>query len=284
LTADRDSFVTKRSDTRVSVWVGDGSGTIGADVVPPIQGPITATVAWAGERLIHVTTVNGHSSIRAMNPASRASDEIVTTGLSPVATSDGRTMAFVSAQAGDRDGLWRVDVDGRHATRVVSGQVLWPVMAPDDRHVIFVSTRSGTQSPWIVSLDGGEPTQLANVFAYYPDVSPDGKSLLFGATDVRGQLGVCDLPDCRARRMVSTPQGGPISRWTPDGRGIAYYTEGTDANLWIQPLDGSAPQQLTHFTDGRSITDFCWSRDGKRLAIARATITNDIVLFKGLRR
>jgi serine/threonine protein kinase len=42
LTADRDSFVTKRSDTRVSVWVGDGSGTIGADVVPPIQGPITA--------------------------------------------------------------------------------------------------------------------------------------------------------------------------------------------------------------------------------------------------
>jgi len=26
-----------------------------------------------------------------------------------------------------------------------------------------------------------------------------------------------------------------------------------------------------------------WSRDGTRLAVARATVTNDIVLFKGLR-
>jgi hypothetical protein len=28
---------------------------------------------------------------------------------------------------------------------------------------------------------------------------------------------------------------------------------------------------------------FAWSRDGKRLAIGRVTITNDIVLFRGLR-
>jgi hypothetical protein len=27
-----------------------------------------------------------------------------------------------------------------------------------------------------------------------------------------------------------------------------------------------------------------WSRDGKRLAITRYTVTNDIVLFQGLRR
>jgi hypothetical protein len=55
-------------------------------------------------------------------------------------------------------------------------------------------------------------------------------------------------------------------------------------NLWVQPFDGSAPHQLTHFSDNRIIYDFAWSRDGKHLAIARATITNDIVLFKGLRR
>jgi hypothetical protein len=51
----------------------------------------------------------------------------------------------------------------------------------------------------------------------------------------------------------------------------------------VQPIDGSPRRQLTHFTDNRTITDFAWSRDGKRLAIARATVTNDIVLFKGLR-
>ena len=37
------------------------------------------------------------------------------------------------------------------------------------------------------------------------------------------------------------------------------------------------------FTDSRRIGSFAWSRDGKRLAIARLTVTNDIVLFQGLK-
>ena len=48
-------------------------------------------------------------------------------------------------------------------------------------------------------------------------------------------------------------------------------------------LDGSAPRQLTHFTDGRSISDFAWSHYGKRLAIVRISTANDIILLRGLR-
>jgi hypothetical protein len=47
---------------------------------------------------------------------------------------------------------------------------------------------------------------------------------------------------------------------------------------------GTAEASATHFADNRIMNDFAWSRDGTRLAIARATVTNDIVLFKGLRR
>jgi hypothetical protein len=68
----------------------------------------------------------------------------------------------------------------------------------------------------------------------------------------------------------------------PDDSGVAYI-DATQSNLWVQPFDGNPPHQLTHFTD-RIIEDFAWSHDGKRLAIARTTTTNDIVLFKGLRR
>jgi hypothetical protein len=39
---------------------------------------------------------------------------------------------------------------------------------------------------------------------------------------------------------------------------------------------------LTRFTDGRSIRAFAWSRDGKRLAIARTSATDNIVLIRGL--
>ena len=74
----------------------------------------------------------------------------------------------------------------------------------------------------------------------------------------------------------------------PEVIGAATYTadrSGTaQANIWIQPIDGKPVYQLTNFTDGKTIGDFAWSRDGKRLAISRVSVTNDIVLFKGLKQ
>ena len=81
---------------------------------------------------------------------------------------------------------------------------------------------------------------------------------------------------------MSEPDGGSI-RWTHDNQTVAYVNVQPKPNIWLQPLDGSAPRQLTHFTDGRQIPDFAWSQDGSRLAIVRATSTTDIVLFKGIR-
>jgi len=53
------------------------------------------------------------------------------------------------------------------------------------------------------------------------------------------------------------------------------------SNIWRQPLDGSAPRQLTHFTSDR-IFSFAWSRDGKRLAVSRGTVSGDVVLIRNL--
>ena len=84
--------------------------------------------------------------------------------------------------------------------------------------------------------------------------------------------------------MLGPNLGGRV-RWTPDGRAVAYPAAGTQSvNLWVQPLNGQPPHQLTHFLDAREIIDFAWSRDGKRLAVARSTVTNDIVLIKGLKK
>ena len=63
--------------------------------------------------------------------------------------------------------------------------------------------------------------------------------------------------------------------------GGRYYSSG-GTNVWVQPIDGSAAAQLTQFTDGRTLGNFAWSRDGQRLAVSRATFTTDIVLFRGL--
>ena len=74
-------------------------------------------------------------------------------------------------------------------------------------------------------------------------------------------------------------------RWMPDGQALAYVDPRTRSDIWAQPLDGSAPRQLTNFAaDGHTIWDYDWSADGKRLAVARGRIVSDIVLFRGFRQ
>ena len=70
----------------------------------------------------------------------------------------------------------------------------------------------------------------------------------------------------------------------PDSQALAFVGPGVSADLWIQPVTGSPPRQLTHFpNEPLQIADFAWSADGKRLAVARASQSNDIVMFRGFR-
>ncbi len=50
------------------------------------------------------------------------------------------------------------------------------------------------------------------------------------------------------------------------------------SNIWSQPIDGSAPKQFTNFKSDL-IFAFDLSRDGKQMALARGTISNDVVLI-----
>ena len=116
------------------------------------------------------------------------------------------------------------------------------------------------------------------------EISPDGRSIWFSSIDAQNQpaVTVCDLEACASRNTVPA-QEAVEAHWTPDGRGIAYIDPRTQSDLWVRPLDGGASRQLTHFpADGHRIWDFAWSADGKRLAVARARISSDIVLFRGL--
>jgi Tol biopolymer transport system component len=50
-------------------------------------------------------------------------------------------------------------------------------------------------------------------------------------------------------------------------------------NLYVQPLDGGVPRQLTNFTSLK-IYAYQWSVDGKRLALVRGDSPSDLVLIK----
>ncbi len=75
----------------------------------------------------------------------------------------------------------------------------------------------------------------------------------------------------------------PTGRWAPDGRALIYVdTRGDVSNLWTQAIDGGTPKQLTDFKQGR-IFSFDYSPDGKRIALSRGTINNDVVMISNFK-
>ena len=72
-------------------------------------------------------------------------------------------------------------------------------------------------------------------------------------------------------------------QWTRDGRGI-YFIALNDgvSNIWRQPIDGSAPVQVTNFTTDR-IFNFAFSPDDSQLALSRGTLNSDVVMIENAR-
>ena len=87
-------------------------------------------------------------------------------------------------------------------------------------------------------------------------------------------------------RTFEVPQNvifGSLVRWTPDGRALAYITDRDGiSNIWIQPLDGSPPKQLTDFKSD-AIFWFDWTPDGRQLGVTRGAVTSDVVMIKDVR-
>lgn len=67
--------------------------------------------------------------------------------------------------------------------------------------------------------------------------------------------------------------------WDPDGQALTYVDRKDGVTQWFsRPLGGGQARQLTTLT-GPDIYEFAWSRDGTQLALARGSLTTDVVLL-----
>jgi hypothetical protein len=145
-----------------------------------------------------------------------------------------------------------------------------------------------------VPIDGGTPVEIVKVpgdgVVGALDISSDGKFLAFPweqFAPVPGlHLSVISATEGTPVKSFSSPPGiyeVRCLRWSPDNSSLQYIvTRDGVANLWQQELTGGPPKQLTKFTSGL-IFWFNWSRDGKRLLLARGSLTGDAVLLSHLR-
>jgi serine/threonine protein kinase/Tol biopolymer transport system component len=296
VTADSSALVTERSELFSSVWVAPaaspGAGKRVASSSAGWDGVLG--ISWTPDgRLVYFSLASGGPDFWLMN-ADGSHARALTTGPgykeNVSACPDGRTLVFTSVVAGN---IWRVDTDGGNLKQLTqSGHFdRDPSCSSDSKLVVFDSDRNGKSTLWKVSIDGGSPTQLTDYPSSYPAISPDGKWLAC--------LYLADPANPDKRNIAVIPFGGgqpakiidfqrainpqvPDSgiKWTPDGRALAYLdARGGVYNVWIQPVDGSPPKQLTHFGKGDNVWSFAWSRDGKQLAMARGASVTDVVLI-----
>jgi TolB protein len=209
--------------------------------------------------------------------------------LAPTASADGKTIVYVAYREG-RPHLWQMDGEGSRVKQLTDGAGEYdPTLAPDGQWLVYVRQEGEQTRLWKLAATGGTPERLFNEPAASPLFSPDGKWLachLFDPQTKRPQVAVIPserLSEGRGAAKFFPQMPTPpmkLLQWMPDSRALTYATVNNGGgNIWLQPLDGSAPRALTDFKD-EALYRFAWSPDGKSLVYERGTTVNDVVLLR----
>jgi serine/threonine protein kinase len=202
----------------------------------------------------------------------------------PVECGDGRYIVFASVgRAGNaRANLWRIESDGSNLKQLTEGKAdLFPACTSSGKWIYYLDLSAGNIL-MRVPLDGGTAERLAGPGVTQFTLSSDGKLI---AEDVfagpREQFKIADAETGAIVKEINAPSHSAVSmQFTPDGKAVAFVVrdKGID-NIWAQPVDGGPSKPLTKFTTNQ-ITNFAWSRDGKKLALVRGHIHSDVVLVR----
>jgi len=251
------------------------------------------TVAWTPDgKLVYATRTGENWDLWIANrdgsePRQLTADPFI--DHEPTVSRDGRYIVFQSNRSGGRN-IWRIDIDGNNPTQLTQGDYVdsSPVCSADSRWVIFSSGRSGSSAIWKISIDGGSPAQLTKGPAESPTISPDGKLIGYFYLDEQSnnqpRLSFIPFEGGDPVKTIDLPRSvQPFGfAWWPDGSSVAFLDNSSGIlNIWNQPVDGSAPKQLTNFKS-EFVNSFAISRDGK-IAAYRFSATRDIVLIKSFR-
>jgi Tol biopolymer transport system component/DNA-binding winged helix-turn-helix (wHTH) protein len=290
LSADSHNLVTRQVAPLLNIWVApDGD----ISKIKQITSGINqyGKFSWTPDGKIVAANSSGSQNIWSIEANGSGRKNLTNdhhTNDYPSVSPDGRYIVFVSNRTGSGN-IWRMNSDGSNAIALTEGSLNGsPYISLDGQSVIYYRYASSGGTFWKVSIDGGEPLQLNYKLPYVQelslDISPDGKQVAIFYRET--------LPASPWRIAILPIQGGEPSktfevqqplaavktiRWLPDGQAVAYVTspEGI-SNVWVQPLDGGQPRQLTNF-NSEQIFYFDWSADGKQFACVRGNINRNIV-------
>ncbi|MGH9929490.1 MAG: DPP IV N-terminal domain-containing protein, partial [Pyrinomonadaceae bacterium] len=299
VSADSHTVAAVQIEQRDNLWFAPGNDATQTRQLTPGAGkyPVWRNFSWTPDgQIIYSSKASGNWDIWIMNAdGSNQRQLTVDTNqdFGPVVTPDGNHIVFVSERAGAPQ-LWRMEKDGSNQKQLTDGEAdIFPNVTLDGKWVVYQKRVSNGRIISKVSLEGGAPVPLTDKLSLRTAVSPDGKLLAciywsnqgepaqFAVLPIEGgpPIKLFDVPST-VQVFPSTTQIPTTLQWTPDGRALAYIdTSDGVSNIWRQPIAGGPPTQLTRF-NSELIFHFEWSRDGKQLALARGTVSSDVVLIR----
>ncbi len=289
------AMVTTRAERSSRLWIGNPSQTEQAVQLKSGFGENYSEefgLSWTPDgRIIYGSQAAGNPDIWIVKPDGSTPTQLTfdpATDILPAATADGRYLVFVSNRAGQNN-LWRMNFDGANPKQLTHGAgEAWFSLSADSQWVIYSATdKEGKGALWRVSIDGGEPALWLAQDWIKPVISPDGQWIAGLLQDkanggLKFALGTVSGGNRSGPLRFFDPRMTPLRallQWTPDSRALILIAERNGvANLWQQPMDGSAPRRLTDFQSDQ-IFRFAWSPDGQQLACERGLHTSDLLLL-----
>jgi serine/threonine-protein kinase len=176
--------------------------------------------------------------------------------------------------------MWTVKTDGSEQNLVIEDNNVFssPRWGPKGDAIFFIrGSSSNRKELWKlpISRDTGKPTKTASPvlsgipIGDYMTLSADGKYLLYPRELEFTNLWLAQIDGSNKGQAVKTKQltSGTLTnsmpRISPDGKMVAFSRgNGETANIYVMPLEGGNPTQLTFFNSDNPV----WSPDGTEIA------------------
>jgi TolB protein len=148
---------------------------------------------------------------------------------------DGRRLAVILSKSGSPQ-LYVGDLDGGNLRQLTSGKAVHacPCWAPDNRTLCFVSDRGGSAALYTITIDGGAPARMPTIGAGRP-TEPD---------------------------------------WSPDGKYIAFTSQGRDFSICLVPTEGPRRGQANVLAAGQ---DPVWAPNSRAVVFTRTVNHRQVV-------
>lgn len=285
----RNALIAVLSSQTSDFWVTSQSEDSSAMPITQTKYDQISGMAWTPDkRIVHALRRAGENwsiwSIKADGRDRVQLTKAAGNDLYPSVSPDGRYVVFTSTRSGTTN-IWRMDSDGNNLLQLTNGpSEWWPSISLDGRWVIYTSFASNRPTLWKISIDGGSPVQLTQHFSMLPVVSPTGDRVACyfwdGDSQFELKMAVVKIEDGQLIETFASPSAQfQTLNWISHGQSLAYIQERDGrSNIWAQPIAGGPPQQVTKFTT-QHIFDFAVSPDGQNIAMARGSVTNDILLI-----